>query len=392
MPSPAWAPAPVGRWYAKLSPTPEHPVEFEIRISSKAGALSAVLVNGSAEAAFTSAAWNGRVLTLELAHYDAKFVAEKKGPGLEGRYTRTTAAGLAEVPFSARKEAPAAPPAPKGDLSVAGWWGIELADGRGVERLTGIFRQSGGAVTGTMLSTTGDYGALHGTFDGENLVLMVFDGVHVYRFEGELLPDGHFAGEFRSRANPPVEWRAKKLDGSAAETFLPGGFDIVTSKNPEAPYTFSYADADGKPVTSGDPRFAGKPVVVAFMGTWCPNCNDEAPVLRDLYARYRPKGLEIVALSFEYTDDQDRNRRQVKRFLERYGIRYPVLLAGTTRAAKDSPAITQLEGWQGYPTTLFLDRSHRIVKIHAGFDGPATGERFTKLKKEMEEAVEGLLR
>jgi thiol-disulfide isomerase/thioredoxin len=243
-----------------------------------------------------------------------------------------------------------------------------------------------------MLSTTGDYGPLHGTFDGERLVLMVFDGVHVYRFEGELLPGGGLAGEFRSRANPPVSWQAKKLDAAAADTYLPGGFDVVMPKNPEVPYIFSFADLEGKPVTSSDARFAGKPVIVAFMGTWCPNCNDEAPVLRDLYARYRPKGLEIVALSFEYTDDQDRNRRQVKRFLERYGIRYPVLLAGTTRAAKDSPAITQLEGWQGYPTTLFLDRQHRIVKIHSGFDGPATGERFTKLKKEMEEAVEGLLR
>ena len=31
------------------------------------------------------------------------------------------------------------------------------------------------------------------------------------------------------------------------------------------------------------------------------------------------------------------------------------------------------------------------MKIHSGFDGPATGERFTKLKKEIEVAVEALL-
>jgi thiol-disulfide isomerase/thioredoxin len=132
-------------------------------------------------------------------------------------------------------------------------------------------------------------------------------------------------------------------------------------------------------------------MLVAFMGTWCPNCADEAPFLRDLYAKYGPKGLEVISLSFEYTDDVERNRRQVKRFIERFGTRHPILLAGTTKGAAASPAILPLEGWEGYPTTLFLDRRHRIVKIHSGFDGPATGERFAKLKKEIEGAVEMLL-
>ena len=52
----------------------------------------------------------------------------------------------------------------------------------------------------------------------------------------------------------------------------------------------------------------------------------------------------------------------------------------------------RLDGWKGYPTTLLLDRGHRIVKAHSGFDGPSTGkERFAAQKKELEEAVKGLL-
>ena len=133
-------------------------------------------------------------------------------------------------------------------------------------------------------------------------------------------------------------------------------------------------------------------MLVAFMGTWCPNCADEAPFLRDLEAKYGPRGLAVVSLTFEYTDDVARNRRQVKRFVERFGTTHPILLAGTTKDAPESPATLPLQGWEGYPTTLFLDRQHRIVKIHSGFDGPATGERFTRLKKEIESAVETLLR
>ncbi|MCM3877190.1 MAG: TlpA family protein disulfide reductase, partial [Thermoanaerobaculia bacterium] len=301
------------------------------------------------------------------------------------------AAGLAEVPFRASRKAPG-PTIAKDGASVDGSWGVEMGDGKSVEKLTGVFRQKGAAVAGTFLSTTGDYGALHGRFDGERLVLSVFDGVHVYRFDAELLPDGTLAGEYRSRTNPPVSWRGKRLDAAAAATFLPGSFEIVKPKDPSAPYAVSFPDAEGRVVSTSDERFAGKPMLVAFMGTWCPNCADEAPLLRELEEKYGPRGLEIVSLSFEYTDDVERNRRQVKRFIERFGTRHPILLAGTTKGAPASPAILPLEGWEGYPTTLFLDRSHRIVKIHSGFDGPATGERFTNLKKEIQAAVEMLLK
>lgn len=385
------SPTPVGLWHAELIPSPGHEVFFDVKVVAKGSGLSASLRNGPFEIPFTSAAWDGAELTLELAHYDAKIAARPKGGGLEGRYTRVVASGLADVPFRASRTAPSAP-APKGGASVAGSWGVQVDDGKHVEKMTGVFRQKGRAVTGTFLSTTGDYGALHGTFDGERLVLSVFDGVHVYRFDAELLPDGTLAGEYRSRMNPPVSWRGKRLDAAAAATFLPGSFDVVKPKDPSAPYVVSFPDVEGRIVSTADARFAGKPMLVAFMGTWCPNCADEAPFLRYLEETYGPRGLEIVSLSFEYTDDVDRNRRQVKRFVERFGTRHPILLAGTTKSAPVSPAVLPLEGWEGYPTTLFLDRRHRIVRIHSGFDGPATGELFAKTKKEIESAVEMLLR
>ena len=390
--SPPTSPAaPLGLWHAELVPSVGHEVFFDVKVIAKGSGLSASLLNGSSEIPFTSAAWDGAKLTLELGHYDAKIVAAPKGPELEGRYTRVVATGLADVPFRASRRAPTVPHA-KGGASLDGSWGVEMGDTKNVEKLTGVFRQKGNAVTGTFLSTTGDYGALHGTFDGEGLVLSVFDGVHVYRFDAELLPDGRLAGEFRSRMNPPVSWRGRRLEAAAAATFLPGSFDIVKPKDPSLPYVVSFPDLEGRIVSTADARFNGKPMLVTFMGTWCPNCADEAPFLRHLEEKYGPRGLEILSLSFEYTDDVERSRRQVKRFIERFGTTHPILLAGTTNRAPASPAILPLEGWEGYPTTLFLDRRHRIVKIHSGFDGPATGERFAKVKKEIEDAVEMLLR
>lgn len=367
---------------------------FDVRIAAgKGGTLSGAIVNAGVESPLSSVTWDGTTLVLAIASYDMTITAARKGDAWEGTYRRTVASGVAEVPFAASRTAPPLPPAPKDGTSLAGSWAVEVGEAPGkVEKLTGVFAEKGAVLTGTLLSVTGDYGALHGWFDGERMLLTVFDGVHVYRYDGELLPDGTLAGEHRSRTSPPVSWRASRLDAKAAASHLPGGFEVVRAKDPEAPYAFAYPDAEGKVVSSSDPRFAGKPLVVSFMGTWCPNCADEAPVLGDLARRYGPKGVGFVSLAFEYTDDAERNRRQVRRFIERFGVTYPVLIAGTTRTARQTAAVLPLEGFEGYPTTLFLDREHRIVKIHSGFDGPATGERHAKAKKEFAQAVEALLR
>lgn len=40
----------------------------------------------------------------------------------------------------------------------------------------------------------------------------------------------------------------------------------------------------------------GKPVWVNFMGTYCPPCRDEFPVMNGFYARYAEQGLVVVAI------------------------------------------------------------------------------------------------
>ncbi len=376
---------PVGLWHARLSPTGNNPVEFQVRISKKGNGLAASLINGAVSEPFTSASWDGRTLTLEMAHYDAKILAAPKDGGLDGAFVRILATGTREFPFSALRTAPAPPAVKKSGLSVAGTWAVEIAQpGETAENAIALLSQKGTRVTGTMATASGDYGPLHGTFDGEDLVLTVFNGVFVYRFTAELVPDGTLAGEFRSGKNPPVDWKARRQPADAA---FPG----VKSREPEKPFVFSLRDMDGKILASADARFAGKAILVTAMGSWCPNCHDEAPVLEDLYRKYRGRGLEVVAFTYESTEDMERSRRLVGQFRKRHGVTYPILYAGTTRKASSSPLFGRVDGSRAYPTTLFLDRQHRIVRVHSGFDGPATGGRFKKLKKEWDETVRKLL-
>ena len=49
--------------------------------------------------------------------------------------------------------------------------------------------------------------------------------------------------------------------------------------------TFRLTDLDGKPVTLADLR--GKAVWVNFWASWCPPCQAETPVLRQIAATYR---------------------------------------------------------------------------------------------------------
>ena len=379
---------PVGLWYARLLPTESNPVEFQVRISAQGRGLSANLINGAASEPFTGASWDGQTLTLDLAHYDAKLVAAPKGRDLEGTYVRVVASGTRGFRFSASRTAQAPATMKKPGVSVAGTWAAEIANpGRSSEKATALLTQKGTHVTGTMATASGDYGPLHGTFDGEDLVLTVFNGFFVYRFTAELLPDGRLAGEFRSGTNPPVDWKASRIDTkTAAAPFAAPGV-----KEPEKPLVFSLPGLDGKSVSSTDPRFSGKALIVTAMGSWCPNCHDEAPVLEALYRKYRARSLEVVALSYEYIDDVERSRRLIRQFAGRHRVSFPIVLAGTTKNAETSPLFSRMDGPRAFPTTLFLNTRHRIVKVHSGFDGPATDRRFKALKKEMDETVRKLL-
>jgi hypothetical protein len=45
-----------------------------------------------------------------------------------------------------------------------------------------------------------------------------------------------------------------------------------------------------------------------------------------------------------------------------------------------------------FPTTVFLNKKHEVVKVHAGFNGPSTGEFFETWKKEFNQTVDELLK
>jgi thiol-disulfide isomerase/thioredoxin len=129
-------------------------------------------------------------------------------------------------------------------------------------------------------------------------------------------------------------------------------------------------------------------VLLNIMGSWCPNCHDEAPFLVSLYRKYHGQGLEIVALSFEEAD-QLKDPARLRAFIQRYGIDYIVLVGGVPDEAKDK--LAQAVNWNAWPTTFFLGRDGLVRNVHAGFPSSGSGELFQKAKEEFAAQVEQLL-
>ncbi len=172
---------------------------------------------------------------------------------------------------------------------------------------------------------------------------------------------------------------------------LPDGWSQVGLTNDEGRFSFEFPDLEGEPVSSDDPRFDGKVVLVNVFGSWCPNCNDEAPLLARWHRRYRDRGFEVVGLAYEFSGDAERDREMVRRYAARHGIEFPLLLAGTSDKRRAAETLPDLTAVLSYPTNVFLGRDGKVRAVHSGFAGPGTGAHHQRLVAEIERRIEELL-
>lgn len=253
----------------------------------------------------------------------------------------------------------------------------------------GVFNQKGNIVTGTFRTTTGDYRYLEGVLNGNQLQLSTFDGAHAFLFTAEL-KDSTMNGVFYSGNHWKEPFIAKrndtfKLPDANQLTYLKEGYETVA---------FSYPDENGNMVSLKDDRFKDKVVLIQIMGTWCPNCLDESKYYSEFYKNNKDQNLEIVALAFEYVKTPEKAFNNIKRLKQDVGIEYPVLMAqhGSVSKVKANKKLPMLNHVLSYPTTIFIDKKGEVRKIHTGFNGPATGEKYMEFKKEFERFVDGLIK
>ena len=121
-------------------------------------------------------------------------------------------------------------------------------------------------------------------------------------------------------------------------------------------------DLDGNVIRLADLR--GRVVWINFWATWCPPCQEETPVLRDVYERHRDEGLELVAISVKESTAED-----VRRYAETYDLDYTIGFDATS-------AIFHTYRAFGLPTQLFIDRDGVIRHVVLG---PVSREQAANL-------------
>jgi thiol-disulfide isomerase/thioredoxin len=240
-------------------------------------------------------------------------------------------------------------------------------------------------LSGTFLTNTGDYRYLAGWVRGGEMSLSCFDGAHAFLFAAKLQPDGALAGDFWSGNWHHETWTAKRdehaeLADPFAQTKWNGSTKLAD---------LAFADLDGKKRSLGE--FAGKATLLVVFGSWCPNCNDEAALLRELEAKYRERGLAILGLAFELTGEPARDAEQVRIFAKRHGLALPFFLCGTADKDEATKALGLVDRVRAFPTTIFVGADGLPKAIHSGFAGPATGEEHQKLRRDFEARIEALL-
>jgi peroxiredoxin len=381
---------PTGLYRAVLTlPGGELPVGLDLE--REGTAIVGYLQNGPERLKLDEVTVAGSHLEIRMPGYENRLIADAKGDELEGEVILVKFGGKEQhIPLHARRGAAFRffDTAATGNADVSGRWAVTFTDESGKpEAAVGEFSQSHDTVTGTFLTDTGDHRYLAGQVKGDELYLSTFDGAHAYLYKAKLTPDGLLSGDFWSGSAYHERWAGKR-DANAA---LPDAYALTNMHSGAKHFDFSFPDLAGNTVTSQDPAFRGKVMIVALAGSWCPNCHDEAAFLEPLYREYRGRGVEIVSLMFEHFGDFPQAAAATQRFRDHYGIEYTTLIAGISDKDEAAKKLPMLERVYAFPTTIFVDRNGNVRKIHTGFSGPATGAHYTEFVNEVKATLNQLL-
>ena len=375
-------PDPSGPWRGVLD-LAGGPLRFTLEIARGGDSLTGRFCNGPACEAPFAIRSTGDSLSFEIADYAATITARISGDSLTGRYHNVGRRGPRTIPFrAARGRWPALPAA----RPLLGSWDATLTtDGRTSPRVF-LFDSDSAGTLAAVISNTGDYGQFWGQASGDSLAVFRFDGSFVYmltaRLEGDTL-----RGVFHAGLTTQTPFTAVRSTGRA---HLREPTE-VTQADTTAPFRFAFRDLDGRMVTSEDERFRGKVVVIDVFGTWCPTCHEAAPMHERFRREFRDRGFEVVGLAYEVTGDTAVDGALVRRYRDKLGISFPLLLAGVSDPEAAAATLPQLRGFTSFPTTIFLGRDGRVRRVHAGFYGTATGPMHDRQVAEFRAFIERLL-
>jgi peroxiredoxin len=101
-------------------------------------------------------------------------------------------------------------------------------------------------------------------------------------------------------------------------------------------------------------QYKGQVVMVNFWATWCGPCQQEMPLLDQMYKKYKPAGFTLIGVNV------DKDEPPVKELLARKPVSFPVLLDPANKVSKDYHV-------DEMPSSVIIDRKGEIRYVHRGY-------------------------
>jgi thiol-disulfide isomerase/thioredoxin len=167
-------------------------------------------------------------------------------------------------------------------------------------------------------------------------------------------------------------------------------YELTKMKQGYDDFVFNFENINGEFISNTDKKFEDKIVLIQLMGTWCPNCLDESRYLSELVENL--DDVMLVSIAFEYAKEKKQALNNLRKLKRRLNIEYDLLLAqyGSSSKINAAEKLISLDTVISYPTLIIVDKDKRVRRIHTGFNGPATGNKFEYFKKDFEEYLYSL--
>ena len=149
------------------------------------------------------------------------------------------------------------------------------------------------------------------------------------------------------------------MQGSTAKFFrhcalaamvLTGAAFAADAGGPAPAFTLSALSGDQGALS----QYKGQVVMVNFWATWCGPCQQEMPLLDQMYKKYKPAGFTLIGVNV------DKEAPPVKALLARKPVSFPVLLDPDNEVSK-AYHVDEM------PSSVIIDRKGQIRYIHRGY-------------------------
>lgn len=378
-----------GIWHASVKTARGLLIPFNFEVTGDSGKKTIAIINGSEHFAVPDVTTVGDSVFIHMPLFDSEFKAAFVGNDLKGHWIRHLPKQDVLFDFAAEpnatqrfvKEATTKP-----TFNIDGRWSAIFTSG---DTTVAEFKQQGAHLTGTFLTTTGDYRYLEGVVAGDSLYLSCFDGGHAFLFTAKIKDEQTLSGgKFFAGYAGKDEWVATKNINAK----LPDAYSLTVLKPGYKKVAFTFTDLNGNKVSLNDERFKNKVVILQMMGSWCPNCMDETAYMVNFYKKYHAKGVEVIGLAYERTTDFNRSKKSLEALKTRFNVPYPILITGYTNdKAEPAKSLPMMAKFLAFPTTIIIDKKGDVRKIHTGFSGPGTGEHYAEFINEFEKLNDDLL-